>query len=165
MPTEAERIQKHNDAVRTAILNAQKAGTFVVLYAGRGTKVHAGTQTVKGWGGFIHPRSFCQPTTPDHQPERCRDVQAVPGRDREARPLMPTTTVYEVTCSGCETETTVAMTYWPATRWDPPDGETSPEECPKCGRPFDDSDSWSESEPPEPERDYFEERGRFEPWA
>jgi len=62
---------------------------------------------------------------------------------------MPNTEVYEVTCSECETETTVAVTRWPATRTDPADGETSPEECPKCGKPFNDTDNWAESEPPE----------------
>lgn len=78
---------------------------------------------------------------------------------------MPYTTVYEATCSECETETTVAITVWPATRWDPADGETSPEECPKCGHPFDDTDEYVEHEPPEPDhhRDDHEDLGRFHP--
>lgn len=64
---------------------------------------------------------------------------------------MPLTTVYTVTCSECETETTVACTHWPATRWDPADGETTPEECPTCGHPFGEADGWDEQEPPEPD--------------
>jgi hypothetical protein len=78
---------------------------------------------------------------------------------------MPTTTVYDVTCSECGTETTVAETYWPATRYDPPDGETSPEECPKCGHCWDSTDSRAEVEPDPPERDDWDDRGRWEPWA
>ena len=61
------------------------------------------------------------------------------------------TEVFEVTCGECGTETTVAETYWPATRWDPADGETSPEECPKCGKPWDETDERVESDPPEPD--------------
>ena len=47
-----------------------------------------------------------------------------------------------------------ALAFWLsgcATRYEPPDGETSPEECPKCGHPFGEEDKWEESEPPEPD--------------
>lgn len=64
---------------------------------------------------------------------------------------MATTTVYEVTCSGCDEETTVVETVMHATRFAPAEGETSPEECPKCGKHFDDDDDWQEGEPPEPD--------------
>ncbi len=64
---------------------------------------------------------------------------------------MPRTEVYDVTCAECGTETTVGITRYPATRYEPADGETSPEECPKCGKPFNDVDRWGESEPPEPD--------------
>ena len=66
---------------------------------------------------------------------------------------MARTEVFEVTCSECETETTVAVIRYPATLYDPPDGETKPEECPKCGKPWDDDDKWEDSEPPEPDYD------------
>lgn len=61
---------------------------------------------------------------------------------------MPVTTVYEVTCAECGAETTVADTVMPATRFSPAEGETSPEECPECGKPFDQDDDWQETEPP-----------------
>lgn len=67
---------------------------------------------------------------------------------------MPHTEVYDVTCSECGAETAVAVTHWPATRYDPPDGETNPEECPKCGHFFGDDDRWQEAEPPEPDPYY-----------
>jgi endogenous inhibitor of DNA gyrase (YacG/DUF329 family) len=51
------------------------------------------------------------------------------------------TTVYDVTCAECGAESVAAVTVWPGTRWDPPDGETTPEECPQCGKPFDDTDA------------------------
>lgn len=77
---------------------------------------------------------------------------------------MPFTEVYEVTCSECEAETTVAVTTWPATRYDPPDGETKPEECPKCGHSFDESDKWESSEPPEPDH-HQDDYDREGPWT
>ena len=64
---------------------------------------------------------------------------------------MPDTRVHEVTCADCGVETTVGVTLWPATRHEPADGQTSPEECPKCGKPFGPEDEWRESEPPEPD--------------
>ncbi len=60
---------------------------------------------------------------------------------------MPRTELYAVVCRDCETETTVAETVWPATRVDPADGETKPEECPKCGLPFSESENWTLLEP------------------
>lgn len=74
------------------------------------------------------------------------------------------TTVYDVECE-CGEETTVAVTYWPATRTDPADGETSPEECPKCGATFVDFDKaqvWVEREP---DPDIYEDdrHDRWEP--
>lgn len=66
--------------------------------------------------------------------------------------MRSTTTLYEVTCFECGTETTVLDTHIPATRWDPADGGISPEECSHCGSPFDQQrDHWVELEPPEPE--------------
>jgi hypothetical protein len=67
---------------------------------------------------------------------------------------VPVSTLYDVTCSECGAETAVAETVWPATRHDPADGETSPEECPGCGHPFGQSDEWREAEPPEPDHHY-----------
>jgi hypothetical protein len=64
---------------------------------------------------------------------------------------MPITNVYEVTCASCKTETTVAEHVWPATRTSPAEGELGPEECPSCGKPFDQEDEWKDSEPPEPD--------------
>ena len=70
-----------------------------------------------------------------------------------------TTEVYDVTCSECEQVTTVVETHIPATRWDPPDGDRSPEECPKCGHEFDSGDDWTEAEPdPDRLRDEWEDR-------
>lgn len=63
--------------------------------------------------------------------------------------------VYDVVCSDCGAETAVVEEYIPATRHDPAEGQTSPEECPGCGKPFDQDDRWVEAEPPEPEpREY-----------
>lgn len=59
------------------------------------------------------------------------------------------TELFEVTCADCATETTVTQTTWPATRIDPADGETTPEECPKCGLPFSESSEWILLEPDE----------------
>lgn len=77
---------------------------------------------------------------------------------------MPTTRIYNVECE-CGEETMVAITHWAATRYEPPDGETSPEECPNCGRSFVDGEdtngqTWSEVEPDPDiyEDDRYEER-------
>jgi len=64
---------------------------------------------------------------------------------------MPQTKLYDVTCRECGHETEVAETCWPATTLNPADGELSPEECPRCGNPFDQSDLQDEIEPPEPD--------------
>lgn len=61
---------------------------------------------------------------------------------------MAITTVYDVICADCGAETVVADTHIPATRYHPAEGERSPEECPECGKPFDDEDDWQETEPP-----------------
>jgi len=74
---------------------------------------------------------------------------------------MPETSVYEVVCADCGVQTTVGVTRYPATRYEPADGSTDPEECPSCGKPFDPSDNWQESEPPEPEpRDDYDDDWR-----
>jgi hypothetical protein len=64
---------------------------------------------------------------------------------------MPISKPQLATCSKCRTETAVVYTYWPATRWEPPDGELKPEECPECGEPFDDNTAYADDEPPEPD--------------
>ncbi len=65
---------------------------------------------------------------------------------------MARSALYDVACAECGTETEVCETVWPQTRWDPADGETSPEECPNCGKPFGPEDAWAELEPPEEPR-------------
>ncbi len=66
---------------------------------------------------------------------------------------MPRSTLYDVICAECGAETEVCETVWPQTRWDPADGETSPEECEGCGKPFTQNDHWVELDPPERELD------------
>jgi hypothetical protein len=60
------------------------------------------------------------------------------------------TRVYDVTCHACKVESQVGEVHYPATRYDPPDGETQPEECPSCGEPWGEFSLWVEAEPPEP---------------
>ena len=55
------------------------------------------------------------------------------------------------TCAKCEHETFVTTVNYPATRWQPPDGERRPEECEGCGEPFGEGTKWEAEEPPEPE--------------
>jgi len=76
---------------------------------------------------------------------------------------MPSTELFDVACSVCDTETAVAVTIWPATRIDPADGETTPEECPKCGHPFGDDDKWERSEPPDREPDDWGPSDAYDP--
>ena len=63
---------------------------------------------------------------------------------------MPFMTYRLATCHLCRHGTAVAEAYWPATRWDPPDGERSPEECEGCGEPFGEETWWEQDEPPDP---------------
>jgi hypothetical protein len=62
---------------------------------------------------------------------------------------MPVTRVWDITCAECGEVNTVGEQYWPATRWDPPDGQLEREECDSCGADLHEGD-WSEAEPPDP---------------
>lgn len=55
------------------------------------------------------------------------------------------------TCGECAATTDVVEVYWPATRYDPPDGETNPEECSGCGAGWDSGTIYVDAEPPEPD--------------
>jgi hypothetical protein len=60
------------------------------------------------------------------------------------------TTYLLATCSKCDHVTHVTEAYYPATRWDPADGERHPEACEECGEEFGEETGWAEDEPPDP---------------
>ena len=61
--TEAARAAKHNAQLIARLELAKTGRGYLTAYLG-GERIHAATSTVKGWGGFLHPRALCQSHTP-----------------------------------------------------------------------------------------------------
>jgi DNA-directed RNA polymerase subunit RPC12/RpoP len=63
---------------------------------------------------------------------------------------MPYARHFVAVCSECKERTAVTEMYWPATRWDPADGEFDVNECSTCGKEFDQDTRFEDGEEPDP---------------
>lgn len=63
---------------------------------------------------------------------------------------MPYTRHLLATCAKCGVTTPVTELHYPATRWEPEDGEYDVEGCAACGEPFSSDTGFEQDEPPDP---------------
>lgn len=83
---QAAAAERHNQQMVTALRAAKAGRGYAAVYLG-GEKIHASRATVRGWGGFHHPRALCQPHTP-------RSFASILDGDRAS--------TVEVTCERCK---------------------------------------------------------------